>query len=93
MFKRALEFLRNIDLTRIGKGILSKWGFIASFFGGLLLKFIEKVVDQKLKDAEDNLGIQEADKKIEEKAEQNLKKINEAKTDEDFDQAIRDSLS
>lgn len=93
MLKRAIEALRNLDLTGIGKSFISKtWGFIASFFGGFILKFLEKLFDRKLKDAEDALDVKEADKEIEVDRTKKAEAIKNAETDEQIDDAFRDSL-
>ena len=92
MIKRALEYLRNLDLTAIGKSILAKWGFFASLVGGWILKFLEKIVDQKIKDAEDAIEIKEKDEVIAVERHKKAEAIENAKTDDEFDDAVRDSL-
>lgn len=90
--KQLLGFIRAIDLTAIGKAMLAKFGWLAQLLGGFFLKAAEKVLDRKIKDSEDALDVKKKDQEIEAEAAHKAQAIKEAKTDDDFDKAVRDSL-
>lgn len=94
--KRLLTFIRSINLTAIATaaltGVSGAWGWAARVVGPFVFRFLEGLLDNAIKRGEDSIDQTEADKELEKKAKQNTEGINNAKTDDDFDNAARDSL-
>jgi hypothetical protein len=90
--KSVLIFIREIDLTAIGKTFLTGFGWGARFLGGIAMRIVEKVIDKQIKKGEDNLDVSIKDQEIEARAKANADKIAGTTTDEDLDNAFRDSL-
>lgn len=86
---RFLEFIREIDFTSIFKAVVSgvggTYGWVLSFVLGPIFAGIEAAFDKALK-----LII--SDSEYDAKAKADAQKVEDAKTDEQVDQAVRDSL-
>lgn len=90
--KRFLELIKKINFTLIGKAILRAYGWGAQLLGGFLLRAAEKLLDRKIGDEIDKIDVAIKDQEIARASEARAKKIKEAKTDEELDEAFRDSL-
>lgn len=90
--KRLLEIIRAIDFTLLGKALLSGASTVARFLGGLMLRAVEKILDRKLGDAIDNVDVEIKDQAIEKDREAKAQAVKEAKTDDEIDEAFRNSL-
>lgn len=94
--KALLKTFRELNLTAIAQRLLTKlggfWGLLARILGVFFLRFIEKLIDQQIKKAEDAIDEQKTAQELKDRAKANADKINEAKTDDELDDAFRDSL-
>lgn len=90
--KRLLELIKSLNLTAIGKIMLSGWGWFARLLGGLMLRAAEKLLDRKLGDAIDNIDVAIKDEEVAKDRAAKADAIRKAETDEAIDEAFRDSL-
>ncbi len=93
-FLRAtLGFIRSIDFATIITGALAGlggwWGKILSFIARPVIKSVEDKIDEQIAQYETE---EKSDAEIDKKAEESVEKISKAKTDEEVDEAFRDSL-
>jgi hypothetical protein len=85
---RAINFRQIFDgATALIGGPL---GWLIRIFGGPIVSSVEKTVDN---DIEDTIEIDQSDKAAGEKASVDKKQMQDAKTDDEFDKAARDSQS
>jgi hypothetical protein len=90
--KSVLATIRKLDLSAIAQTAFSGLGWFGRIIGGVLAKLAEAILDKQIQKAEDGIEQKESDKVIEQKAEQNATRMEQAATDDDFDNAARDSL-
>lgn len=89
-----LGLIKAINFRSIFDGITATIGgpigWILRLFGGPIVSSVEKTVDT---DIDDTIAIDQSDQKAEAKAEADKKAMQDAKTNDEFDKAARDSQS
>ncbi len=90
--KRCLTFIRGLNLTAISKLFLSSQSWVTRFFASIFFKKVEVQVDRGLGQIEDTIDAKVEDQVIEQTAQAKVEQIMKAETDEELDEAFRDSL-
>ena len=93
MLKKLLRLFIGLDLTSLIKKAIAGAGLplggLIAWFAGFFIKRVEETVD---KAADGYINISDADEAADKKAADSIKQLDGAKTDEEFDQAVRNSL-